>query len=32
LEPKLRRAVDAFGPERVMWTSDYTMIGRANWG
>ena len=32
LEPKLRRAVDAFGPERVMWASDYTMIRRANWG
>lgn len=25
LEPKLRRAVDAFGPQRVMWASDYTM-------
>ena len=33
LEPKLRRAVDAFGPERVMWASDYTMTRRrANWG
>jgi L-fuconolactonase len=33
LEPKLRRAVDAFGPERVMWASDYTMSRRrANWG
>jgi hypothetical protein len=21
-----------FGPERVMWASDYTMIRRANWG
>lgn len=25
LEPKLRRVIDAFGPERVMWASDYTM-------
>jgi len=25
LEPKLRRAIDAFGPVRVMWASDYTM-------
>lgn len=33
LEPKLRRAVDAFGPQRVMWASDYTMARRhANWG
>lgn len=33
LESKLRRAVDAFGPERVMWASDYTMTRtRANWG
>ncbi len=33
LQPKLRRAVDAFGPERVMWASDYTMTRwRANWG
>jgi L-fuconolactonase len=33
LEPKLRRAVDAFGPQRVMWASDYTMSRqRANWG
>jgi predicted TIM-barrel fold metal-dependent hydrolase len=32
LEPKLRRAVDAFGPERVMWASDYTMTRhRATW-
>ena len=32
LEPKLRRAVDAFGPERVLWASDYTMTRRrANW-
>jgi predicted TIM-barrel fold metal-dependent hydrolase len=32
LEPKLRRAVDAFGPQRVMWASDYTMSRqRANW-
>jgi L-fuconolactonase len=28
----LRSAVDAFGPERVMWASDYTMTRhRANW-
>ena len=33
LEPKLRRAVDAFGPERVMWASDYTVSRRrASWG
>jgi predicted TIM-barrel fold metal-dependent hydrolase len=33
LEPKLRRAVDAFGPARVMWASDYTVSRRrANWG
>jgi L-fuconolactonase len=33
LRPKLRRAIDAFGPERVMWASDYTMSRRrANWG
>jgi predicted TIM-barrel fold metal-dependent hydrolase len=32
LEPKLRRAVDAFGAERVMWASDYTMTRhRASW-
>ncbi|WP_157900586.1 amidohydrolase family protein [Mycobacterium rhizamassiliense] len=33
LEPKLRRAIDAFGANRVMWASDYTMTRhRANWG
>ncbi len=33
LEPKLRRAIDAFGPQRVMWASDYTMTRRrATWG
>ncbi len=33
LSPTLRRAVDAFGPERVMWASDYTTTRqRANWG
>jgi len=33
LEPKLRAAIDAFGPQRVMWASDYTMTRhRANWG
>jgi len=33
LEPKLRRVVDAFGPERVMWASDYTVSRRRqNWG
>ncbi|ULP42623.1 amidohydrolase family protein [Mycobacterium lentiflavum] len=32
LEPKLRRAIDAFGPQRVMWASDYTMTRhRASW-
>ncbi len=32
LNPKLRRAVDAFGPQRVMWASDYTMTRhRATW-
>ncbi|GBG37728.1 amidohydrolase family protein [Mycobacterium montefiorense] len=32
LEPTLRRAVDAFGPQRVMWASDYTMTRhRATW-
>jgi L-fuconolactonase len=32
LESKLRRAVDAFGPQRVMWASDCTMTrGRATW-
>ncbi|WP_322857341.1 amidohydrolase family protein [Mycobacterium shigaense] len=32
LEPKLRGAVDAFGANRVMWASDYTMTRhRANW-
>ncbi|OBA58077.1 hypothetical protein A5647_22055 [Mycobacterium sp. 1100029.7] len=32
LEPKLRQAVDAFGPERVMWASDATMTRhRATW-
>lgn len=32
LEPKLRRAVDAFGPQRVMWASDYTVTRhRATW-
>jgi predicted TIM-barrel fold metal-dependent hydrolase len=28
LEPKLRRVVDAFGPKRVMWASDYTVSRR----
>jgi L-fuconolactonase len=33
LEPHLRRAVDAFGPERVLWASDYTVSRRRqNWG
>jgi predicted TIM-barrel fold metal-dependent hydrolase len=33
LNPKLRRAVDAFGAERIMWASDYTESRRwANWG
>lgn len=32
LAPKLRNAVDAFGANRVMWASDYTMTRhRANW-
>jgi L-fuconolactonase len=32
LEPKLRRAIDAFGPDRVMWASDYTMTRhRCTW-
>jgi predicted TIM-barrel fold metal-dependent hydrolase len=32
LDPKLRRAIDAFGPQRVMWASDYTMTRRrASW-
>lgn len=32
LDPQLRRVVDAFGPERVMWASDYTMTRhRASW-
>ncbi|WP_077078179.1 amidohydrolase family protein [Mycobacterium numidiamassiliense] len=32
LDPKLRRALDAFGPQRVMWASDYTMTRhRATW-
>jgi L-fuconolactonase len=30
LEPKLRRAVDAFGPERVMWASDYALRALGN--
>jgi predicted TIM-barrel fold metal-dependent hydrolase len=30
--PQLRRAVDAFGRERVMWASDYTVSAhRQNW-
>lgn len=33
LNVTLRRAVDAFGPHRVMWASDYTATReRANWG
>ncbi len=33
LDPILKRAVDAFGPKRVMWASDYTMTRhRSNWG
>jgi L-fuconolactonase len=33
LEPKLRRVVDAFGPERVIWASEYTVSRRRqNWG
>lgn len=32
LEPKLRRTLDAFGRERIMWASDFTMIThRLNW-
>ncbi|MDB5395004.1 MAG: amidohydrolase [Rhodospirillales bacterium] len=32
LEPKLARALDAFGPERVLWASDYTVSRhRQNW-
>jgi predicted TIM-barrel fold metal-dependent hydrolase len=32
LEPKLRRAIDAFGPDRLMWASDYTMTRhRSTW-
>ena len=32
LDPKLRRAVDAFGRERVMWASDYTVsCHRQSW-
>ena len=32
LDPTLKRAIDAFGVERVMWASDYTVSGgRANW-
>ena len=32
LEPKLKRAVDAFGPERIVWASDYTVSRhRQNW-
>jgi predicted TIM-barrel fold metal-dependent hydrolase len=33
LEPKLRQALDAFGRERMLWASDYTVTRhRANWG
>jgi predicted TIM-barrel fold metal-dependent hydrolase len=33
LQPKLRRALDAFGRERMLWASDYTVTRhRANWG
>jgi len=28
LDAKLRRTVDAYGPERVMWASDYTVTRR----
>lgn len=32
LDPKLKRVVDAYGPERVMWASDYTVTRhRSNW-
>ncbi|MDX1893051.1 amidohydrolase family protein [Mycolicibacterium sp. 050158] len=32
LDVTLRRAVDAFGPHRVMWASDYTATHtRVNW-
>jgi L-fuconolactonase len=32
MTPKLARALDAFGPERLMWASDYTVTrGRQNW-
>ncbi len=32
LEPVFQRAIDAFGVERIMWASDYTVSGaRANW-
>ena len=32
LEPKLARALEAYGRERVMWGSDYTVSGhRASW-
>lgn len=31
LRPLLRRAVDAFGPQRVMWASDHTVIPGHSW-
>lgn len=33
LDPKLKRALDAFGRERMLWASDYTVTRhRATWG
>jgi predicted TIM-barrel fold metal-dependent hydrolase len=33
LRPILRRALDAFGPERVMWASDFSAVQSENrWG
>jgi len=32
LDPLIKRVVEAFGPQRVMWASDYTMTRhRSNW-
>jgi predicted TIM-barrel fold metal-dependent hydrolase len=32
LRPLLRRALEAFGPERVMWASDSSVIRHETWG
>jgi predicted TIM-barrel fold metal-dependent hydrolase len=32
LMPHLRRAIDAFGPERIVWASDHSQVKEHSWG